>query len=148
VPDGIPITLTTNWGSFNSPSITLGTVNGSVTAVFHADGGTSPLNPVQITATADDAMVSIFITIISIVNPGGIINIIINGNSSLLDPTQSQTQDQAQTQIQASININTNNLTNSNVNIADSAPIAINANNISNINTFNPIMILDNLNSV
>ena len=117
VPDGIPIILTTNWGSFNSPSITLGTVNGSVTAVFHADGGTPPLNPVQITASADNATVFAFITIIGAANPGGVINIIIGGNSSILDPNQSQTQNQGQTQTQTSIITNTNNLTNNNVNM-------------------------------
>ncbi len=57
VPDGIPITLTVPWGSFTNPainhSIPLNTVNGGVSAVFHANEGAAPLNPVKVTAAAD-----------------------------------------------------------------------------------------------
>jgi predicted outer membrane repeat protein len=126
VPDGIPITLTTDWGSFTNPeithSITLGTVNGGVTATFFANEGLPIPNPVEITATADDTTVSTFITVIV--------------------PSQSQTQ----TQTQNSINTNTNNLTNNNVNVASSNSSAANTNNIVNANSFDPVIVLDNSN--
>ncbi len=67
VPNGIPITLSTNWGSFSkhgiTQTITLNTVNGSVTTVFYANGSKPIPNPVIITATADNVTVSKYINI-------------------------------------------------------------------------------------
>ena len=57
VPDGVQINLTVPWGSFINPaiihSVTLNTINGGVSAVFHANEGAAPLNPVKVTAAAD-----------------------------------------------------------------------------------------------
>jgi len=53
IPDGIPVTFTTAWGSFTQSSAT--TINGQVTTTFQAIGTSSPNpNPVQIYAHADD----------------------------------------------------------------------------------------------
>ncbi|MCZ3367248.1 MULTISPECIES: hypothetical protein [Methanobacterium] len=76
------------------------------------------------------------------------INLTLGPNASLLDPTQNQTQDQAQAQTQVSTITNTNNLTNANTNVATSTSSSTNTNIISNNNTFNPVMIFSNSNSV
>lgn len=76
------------------------------------------------------------------------INLTLDPNASLLDPTQNQTQDQAQAQSQTSTNINTNNLTNTNTNVATSTSTSTNFNNISNTNTFNPVLVMSNSNRI
>jgi len=55
---------------------------------------------------------------------------------------------QLQAQAQAQISANKNNLTNTNTNTATSTSSATNANTISNNNTFNPTIVLQNTNSV
>jgi len=76
------------------------------------------------------------------------LNLTIDPNASILSPTQNQTQDQAQAQAQSSNNTNANNLTNTNVNVAVSSSNATNTNHITNNNTFNPTLIVQNTNSI
>jgi hypothetical protein len=52
IPDGIPVTFTTDWGSFTHNSNT--TVNGEARTTFQANGISSPTtNPVKVYAAAD-----------------------------------------------------------------------------------------------
>ena len=76
------------------------------------------------------------------------LNLTIGAGAHILDPTQNQTQDQAQAQAQSSNNNNTNTLTNNNTNVAVSTSTATNTNTISNTNTFNPTLIVQNTNSI
>jgi len=119
VPDGIPITLTTDWGSFThhgiTHSITLDTVDGNVSTTFYANEGLTPkppLNPVEITATADDATVSTFITILS--RPINFIGNTINVTMPILSPQANA--------------------------------VIINSGNSTNINTLDPVIISANIN--
>lgn len=57
VPDGQPILLNLSWGSFTDPvvthSLTNYTLNGTVTAIFYANEGRAPTDPVTVNATLD-----------------------------------------------------------------------------------------------
>jgi len=75
-------------------------------------------------------------------------NINIGAIISILSPHQTQNQNQAQLQAQTSINTNNNSLTNNNINVAVSTSTATNTNHISNNNTFNPVLIISNKNSI
>ena len=76
------------------------------------------------------------------------VNLTIDPGVSILSPSQNQTQDQAAAQAQTSNNSNANNLTNNNINVALSSSTATNTNNITNNNTFNPILVVQNTNSI
>ena len=67
---------------------------------------------------------------------------------SILNPEQLQAEAQAQLQAQASKNDNDNNLTNANVNVAVSTSNATNTNTITNNNTFNPTIVVQNTNAI
>ena len=73
-------------------------------------------------------------------------NITIGDNVSISDP--SQNQNQSQWQSQTSTSINNNFLANSNNNAANSDSYGNNTNNITNENTFDPYLVLSNLNNV
>lgn len=60
IPDGTPVTFTTNWGTITPTSTT---VNGEAIAIFTANG-TTLTTPVQITATVDSASVNSIINIL------------------------------------------------------------------------------------
>ena len=77
------------------------------------------------------------------------LNITIGNGTSILDPTQNQTQDQAQAQTQVSTVTNTNNLTNTNTNVVSGgSSSSVSTYTISNNNTFNPVLISSNRNSI
>ena len=76
------------------------------------------------------------------------LNLTLDPNASILDPSQNQTQDQAQAQSQVTTITNTNNLTNTNTNVATSTSSSTNTNVVSNNNTFNPIIITSNSNRI
>ena len=95
--------------------------------------------------TPDIANVSVFVPLAA---PTQAANITIGTDASILSPNQSQHQDPVQAQTQASINENINSLTNNNVNLANSSSIAVKSNNMSNNNTFNPVVNLNNSNDV
>ena len=75
-------------------------------------------------------------------------NITIGGNASILSPRQDPVQSQAQSQSQTSTIVNTNRLSNTNVNGAGSSSSSSNNNVIRNTNTFNPVIISTNSNSI
>ena len=75
-------------------------------------------------------------------------NITIGGNASVLSPHQDPVQSQAQSQSQTSTIVNTNRLSNVNANGAVSSSSSANNNVIRNTNTFNPVIISTNSNSV
>ena len=75
-------------------------------------------------------------------------NITIGGNASVLSPHQDPVQSQAQSQSQTSTVVNTNSLSNINANGAASSSSSINNNVVRNTNTFNPVIISTNSNSI
>lgn len=75
-------------------------------------------------------------------------NVTLGNNPSVLSPSQTQDPGQAQSQSQTSTIVNTNSLSNINANGAASSSSSVNNNVIRNTNTFNPIIISTNSNSV
>lgn len=73
-------------------------------------------------------------------------NVTIGENASVLSPSQSQDPNQAQSQTQTSTNINNNSLSNVNTNVAISTSSSANVNTITNANTFNPVIVVNNSN--
>ncbi|MEN6293291.1 MAG: hypothetical protein ABFD07_14930 [Methanobacterium sp.] len=75
-------------------------------------------------------------------------NVTIGGNASILSPSQTQDPSQAQSQSQTSTIVNNNRLSNINANGAASNSSSSNTYIIRNTNTFNPVIISTNSNSV
>ncbi|MEN6291519.1 MAG: hypothetical protein ABFD07_05810, partial [Methanobacterium sp.] len=75
-------------------------------------------------------------------------NVTVGGNASVLSPHQDPVQSQAQSQAQTSTIVNNNRLSNNNTNGAASTSSSINSYTIRNTNTFSPVIISNNLNSV
>jgi len=75
-------------------------------------------------------------------------NLTIGGNASILSPSQTQDPGQAQAQTQTSTIVNNNRLSNNNTNAATSNSFSINNYVIRNTNTFNPVIISTNSNTV
>ena len=75
-------------------------------------------------------------------------NITIGDNASILSPHQDPVQSQAQSQSQTSTVVNNNRLSNINANGASSSSSSINNNIVRNTNTFNPVIISTNSNSI
>ena len=75
-------------------------------------------------------------------------NVTMGNNSSVLSPSQSQDPSQAQSQSQTSTVVNTNSLSNTNANGAASSSSSSNNNVIRNTNTFYPVIISTNSNSI
>ena len=70
------------------------------------------------------------------------------GNASILSPSQTQDPSQAQAQTQTSTIVNNNRLSNNNTNAAISNSSSTNTYVIRNTNTFNPVIISTNSNTV
>ena len=75
-------------------------------------------------------------------------NVTIGGNTSILSPSQTQDPEQAQAQTQTSTVVNNNNLANNNTNAAVSSSSSTNTYTVRNNNTFNPVIISDNSNTI
>ncbi len=95
--------------------------------------------------TNNEATASILAELLLLPGSG---NVTIGGNASILSPSQTQDPGQAQSQSQTSTIVNTNSLSNINANGAASSSSSVNNNIISNTNTFNPVIISTNSNSV
>ena len=76
------------------------------------------------------------------------LNITIDPNASILSPSQNQTSDQAQAQTQVTNVTNTNGLSNSNINVVSGTSSYSGSYNITNTNTFNPVIISSNTNRI
>ena len=70
------------------------------------------------------------------------------GGNAILSPSQTQDPEQAQAQTQTSTVVNNNNLANNNTNAAVSSSSSTNTYTVRNNNTFNPVIISDNSNTI
>ncbi|OEC87828.1 MULTISPECIES: hypothetical protein [Methanobacterium] len=95
--------------------------------------------------TNNEATASILAELLLLPGSG---NLTIGGNASVLSPHQDPVQSQAQSQSQTSTIVNNNRLSNINANGAASNSSSTNNQVIRNINTFNPVIISTNSNSV
>jgi hypothetical protein len=75
-------------------------------------------------------------------------NVTSGGNASILSPSQTQDPNQAQAQTQTSTVVTNNNLANNNTNAAVSSSSSTNTYTVRNNNTFNPVIISDNSNTI